>query len=59
MNRRVVSAAVAIFLILAGGVFAAGRSNSPMATPEELVTTWIDALGGLVERGAHPKLRRA
>ena len=47
MNRRAVSAAVATSLILAAGVLAADRSYSSMATPEELVTTWIDALGGL------------
>jgi len=47
MNRRAVSAAVATSLILAAGVFAADRRDSSMATPEELVTTWIDALGGL------------
>ena len=47
MNRRLLGVAAVTSLTLVAGVYAADRNDTRSATPEELVSTWIDALGGL------------
>jgi len=47
MKRRALGTALAISLVLTAGAWAADRSSSRAATPEELVSTWVEALGGL------------